>query len=87
MTPIKCEIEIIMTRKKNLAKKYCQKNDPDSCTLQNVFRSLEKNGLLLQTSKNKHITCSQCCYSVHMSFTDSYTFLNLDYLELDLEPA
>jgi len=60
MTPIKCEIEITTTRRKILAEKYCQEDDPDSRTLQNVSRSLEKNGLLLQTSKNKHITCSQC---------------------------
>ena len=51
-------------------------------TLQKNFRSLEKTGLLLQTSKNKHTTrYAISLISSARSFTDTYTLLNLDYLE------
>ena len=56
MTPINAEIEITTARRKILAQKYCTKNDPNSRTLQNVFRSLEKSGLLLKKERNKHTT-------------------------------
>ena len=80
MTPIKCEIEMTTARRKILTIRYCRKSGR---ILQNVFRSLEKSGLLLQTSKNKHITY----YAVPLisstkNFTNSYTSLNSDYLEL-----
>jgi len=59
MTPIKCEIEISTARRKILTSKYCRKSNPESRTLQNAFKSLEKNGLLLQTSKKPHyLLCS-----------------------------
>ena len=53
MTPINAEIEITTARRKILAQKYCRKADPNSRTLQNVFRSREKSGLLVQKEKNK----------------------------------
>jgi hypothetical protein len=43
MTPINAEIEITTARRKIVAQKYCRKADPNSRTLQNVFRSLEKS--------------------------------------------
>ena len=55
MTPTNCEIKLTTARRKLLAKKYCSKKaNPESRSLQNVFRSLEKNGLLVRKSKNKH---------------------------------
>ena len=48
MTPINAEIEITTARRKILAKRYCRKGDPNSRTLQIVFRSLEISGLLVK---------------------------------------
>ena len=56
MIPITAEIEITTARRKILAEKYYQKVDPNSRTLQNVFRSLEKSDLLIQKQRNKHTT-------------------------------
>ena len=50
MTPINAETGITTARRRILAQKYCRKADR---TLQNVFRSLEKSGLLLRKEKNK----------------------------------
>ena len=47
------EIEITTARRKIMAQKYCRKANPNSRTLQNVFRNLQKNGLLLEKGKNK----------------------------------
>ena len=83
MTPINAEIEITTARRKILAQKYCTKNDPNSRTLQNVFRSLEKSGLLLKKERNKHTTTYVVpLISATRSFTEAYTTLNLDYLNL-----
>ena len=51
MTLITVKIEITTARRKILAQKYCRKADPNSRTLQNVFRSLEKSVLLLRKEK------------------------------------
>lgn len=83
MTPINAEIEITTARRKILAQKYCRKADPNSRTLQNVFRSLEKSGLLLRKEKNKQNTKYVVpLISATRSFTEAYTTLNLDYLNL-----
>jgi len=83
MTPISAEIEITTARRKILAQKYCTKDDPNSRTLQNVFRSLEKSGLLLKKEKNKHTTIYVVpLISATRSFTKAYTTLNLNYLNL-----
>lgn len=60
MTPIKAEIEITTARRKILAQKYCTKADPNSRTLQNVFRSLEKSVLLLRKEKINKIQNILC---------------------------
>ena len=55
MTPTNCEIKLTTARRKLLAKKYCSKKaDPESRSLQNVFRSLEKNGLIVKKYKVKY---------------------------------
>jgi hypothetical protein len=40
-----------MARRKIFTTKYCRKDNPDSRTLQNVFRSLIKSDLFLKISK------------------------------------
>ena len=81
MTPINAEIEITTARRKILAKRYCRKGDPNSRTLQNVFRSLEKSGLLVKKERNKQNTKYVVpLISATRRFTDAYTALNLDYL-------
>ena len=83
MTPINAEIEITTARRKILSGKYCTKNDPNSRTLQNIFRSLEKSGLLLKKDKNKQTTTYVVpLISATRRFTEAYTTLNLDYLNL-----
>lgn len=83
MTLISAEIEITTARRKILVQKYCTKNDPNSRTLQNVFRSIEKSGLLLKKERNKHTTSYVLpLISATRSFTEAYTTLNLDYLNL-----
>jgi len=83
LTPISAEIEITTARRKILAQKYCTKGDPNSRTLQNVFRSLEKSGLLLKKEKKNHNTIYVVpLISATRSFTEAYTALNLDYLNL-----
>lgn len=83
MTPINAEIEITTARRKILAKRYCRKGDPNSRTLQNVFRSLEKSGLLVKKERNKQNTKYVVpLISATRRFTDAYTALNLDYLSL-----
>ena len=78
MAPIAAKIKITTARRKILAQKYCRKADPNSRTLQNVFRSLEKNGLFLQKEKNKHNTKYVVpLVSATKSFTDDYTTLNI----------
>jgi len=57
MTPIAGEIEITVTRFKISAEKYCQKGDPNSRTLQNIFRGLKKRGLLIQKQRNNSNKC------------------------------
>lgn len=85
MTPVNAEIEITTARRKILAKRYCRKGDPNSRTLQNVFRSLEKSGLLVKKERNKQNTKYVVpLISATRRFTDAYTALNLDYLNLNL---
>ena len=78
MTPINAEIEITTARRKILAQKYCRKADPNSRTLQNVFRSLEKSGLLVQKEKNK-----QNIQSKREQVADSLQKYQLEILELE----
>ena len=83
MTPITAEIEITTARRKILAQKYCRKADPNSRTLQNIFRILQKSGLLLEKGKNKHTTKYIVpLISATRSFPEAYTELNIDYLNL-----
>ena len=83
MTPIIAEIEITTARRKILAEKYCQKEDPNSQTMQDVFRSLEKSGLLVQKKRNKRTTLYVIpLISATRGFTKAYTALNIDYLNL-----
>ena len=83
MTPITAEIEITTARRKILAEKYCRKGDPNSRTLQNVFRSLEKSGLLVKKERDKQNTKYVVpLISATRRFTEAYTALNLDYLNL-----
>ena len=82
MTPTNFQIKLTTGRRKLLAKKYCTKADPESRTLQNVFRSLEKSGLIFKKSKDKH----NVGYTVPLiastkTFNEQYLGLNLDYLE------
>ena len=81
MTPTNFQIKLTTGRRKLLAKKYCTKADPESRTLQNVFRSLEKSGLIFKKSKDKH----NVVYTVPLiastkTFNEQYLGLNLDYL-------
>ena len=84
MTPTNCEIKLTTARRKLLAKKYCSKKaDPESRSLQNVFRSLEKNGLIVKKYKDKHTVI----YGIPLivatrSFNEQYAELNIDYLDL-----
>tara|TARA_B110000459_G_C16441716_1_gene416602 strand:+ start:570 stop:869 length:300 start_codon:yes stop_codon:yes gene_type:complete len=84
MTPTKCEIKLTTARRKSLTKKYCSKKaDPESRSLQNVFRSLEKNGLIVKKYKDKHTVI----YGIPLivatrSFNEQYAELNIDYLDL-----
>jgi hypothetical protein len=55
MTPINATIEINTARRKILSGKYCRKRKSDSRTLQNIFRRLEKSGLLVKVRKDNHI--------------------------------
>ena len=84
MSPITCDIKITTGRRKLLAKKYCsEKANPESRTLQNVFRSLEKSGLIVKKDKNKHtVTYGIPLIAATRSFTEQYAELNMDYLEL-----
>lgn len=83
MTPITAEIEITTARRKILAQKYCRKADPNSRTLQNLFRNLERSGLLVRKEKNKHnAKYIVPLISATRSFTEAYTALNIDYLNL-----
>lgn len=80
MTPITAEIEITTARRKILAQKYCRKADLNSRTLQNIFRILQKSGLLLEKGKNKHTTKYIVpLISATRSFREAYTELNIDY--------
>lgn len=84
MTPTTCEIEITTARRKLLAEKYCSKKaDPESRSLQNVFRSLTNSGLLVKKYKDKHnVTYGIPLIIATRSFNEQYTGLNLDYLDL-----
>ena len=84
MTPTNCEIKITTARRKLLANKYCsRKADPESRTLQNVFRSLTNSGLLVKKSKDKHnVTYGIPLIVATRSFNWQYTALNMDYLDL-----
>lgn len=83
MTPINAEIEMTTARRKILAERYCTKRDPNSRTLQNVFRSLEKSGLLLKVAKEKQTTKYIIpLISATRSFTEAHTSLNLGYVNL-----
>jgi hypothetical protein len=84
MTSTSCEIKITTSRRKLLAKKYCSKKaNPESRSLQNVFHSLEKNGLIVKKYKDKHNTiyCIPLIVATR-SFNEPYTTLNMDYLDL-----
>jgi len=84
MTPTNCEIKLTTARRKLLAKKYCSKKaDLESRSLQNVFRSLEKNGLIVKKYKDKHtVTYGIPLIVATRSFNEQYAELNIDYLDL-----
>ena len=84
MTPTNCEIKITTARRKLLAEKYCSKKaDPESRSLQNVFRSLTNSGLLVKKYKDKHnVTYGIPLIVSTRSFNQQYTGLNMDYLDL-----
>ena len=83
MTPITAEVEITTAKRKVLSQKYCRKADPNSQALQNIFRNLQKSGLLLEKGKNKRTTTYIVpLISATRSFTDACTELNIDYLSL-----
>lgn len=81
MSPITCEIKITTGRRKLLVKKYCsEKANPESRTLQNVFRSLEKSGLIVKKDKNNISDVGIPLITATRSFTEQYAELNMDYL-------
>jgi hypothetical protein len=84
MTPLTGEIKITTARRKLLAEKYCSKKaDPDSRSLQNVFRSLTNSGLLVKKYKDKHnVTYGIPLIVATRSFNKQYIDLNMDYLDL-----
>ena len=79
-----CEIKLTTARRKLLAEKYCSKKaDPESRSLQNVFRSLTNSGLLVKKYKDKHnVTYGIPLIVATKSFNEQYTGLNMDYLDL-----
>ena len=87
MTPTNCEIKLTTARRKLLAKKCCSKKaDPESRSLQNVFRSLEKNGLIVKKYKDKHtVTYGIPLIVATRSFNEQYAELNIDYLFFSIE--
>ena len=84
MTPINSEIKLTTARRKLLAKRYCSKKaDSESRSLQNVFRSLEKNGPIVKKYKDKHnVTYRILLIVATKSFNEQYAELNIDYLDL-----
>ena len=84
MTPTNCEIKLTTARRKLLSEKYCSKKaNPESRSLQNVFRSLEKRGLIVKKYKDKHnVTYGIPIITATSSFNQQYTSLNIDYLDL-----
>ena len=49
-------MEINTARRKILSEKYCRKGKPESRALQNIFKNLEKSGLLVKMKKEKHVS-------------------------------
>jgi hypothetical protein len=54
LTSITDEIKINTVRRRIVANKDCQKDNPKSLILQNIFRNLEKSGVLVGKNKLKH---------------------------------